>query len=100
MFQQLIHAANGDIGQMLTWQLNYFDAIDTDNQLCLSTTNGRTRGARKWSVHRILQDGTRRGKKDHDSGCVCFRAWDLIEAIEKSNTDTRLVNRIKKLNDI
>lgn len=81
---------NDDVGKNLTLMLNGIEAIDQDRQLCLKTTNGRTSGARRWFVHRM----TDKCKVDWDAGKVVFRAWNLQEAIDKVNTDTRTVNRI------
>lgn len=82
-----------DVGQRLSWMLRGIEAIDTERQLSLNTTNGRTRGARRWFVYRMDENG----KKDYTREPVKFRAWDLREAISKANTDKRTVNRIAKL---
>lgn len=82
---------NLEMGIALTCMLHGFEAMDTERQLCLTTTNGRTRNARRWFVHRYTADY----KTDWDAGKVTFRAWGLTDALI-SLSQPRLANRINK----
>lgn len=84
-----------DVGQRLTWMLKGIEAIDIDRKLVLSATRGNAKnGHEKWFIYPMTENGT----KDYNANPVKFRAWNLHEAIEKANTDIRLINRINKLN--
>lgn len=71
-------------------------AIDTERNLALTTTYGRTRNARRWFVEPLIPGTLKKDRSDYDRRVV-FRAWTLEEAMEKANTDTRTVNRIAKV---
>ncbi len=70
---------------------NYF-AVDETNRLCLSTTNGRTRNARRWFVHRYDLPS---GRTDWQAGKITFRAWTSTEAIERLK-EPQIQRRIRK----
>lgn len=67
------------------------DAVDIEKRLCLSTTNGRTRNARRWFVHQLDE----MGRKDWDAGKITFRAWTLNEALLRLN-EPGIQKRIEK----
>lgn len=68
------------------------DAVDLDRRLTLSTTNGRTRNARRWFVRRMCVDSYR---NDYEAGRVTFRAWTLAEAMQRL-TEPAIQKRIDK----
>lgn len=70
---------------------DYF-AVDEQRQLSLSTTNGRTRNARRWFVRKFVLPS---GRTDWSKGQVCFRAWTLNEAMEHLN-EPRIMAKIDK----
>lgn len=67
-------------------------AVDTERHLCLTTTDGRTRNARRWFVQKMEAD---RYKPNWTAGRVTFRAWTLKEALETLESK-RVQNRIGK----
>lgn len=72
--------------------IHHIDAVDLERELCLWTTSGMTRGARRWFVHRYDTE-----KRSWISGeRVSFRAWNLDEALQRL-TEPRLAKRIGKL---
>lgn len=91
-FKPLTEVVNKDA--VITFLFCGYDAVDTERQLALSTTNGRTRNARRWFVNRYDLPS---GRTDWKAGKVTFRAWTLAEAIEQVNSSTRLQNRIAKV---
>jgi len=91
MFKRLTDL-NLETGIAIACMLHGFEAMDTERQLCLETTNGRTRNARRWFVHRYKADYS----TDWDAGKVTFRAWTLGEALIRLH-EPRIANRIDKL---
>jgi hypothetical protein len=79
---------------LLIWGIN---AIDLERGLCLYTTNGRTRNARRWFVRRFDVNDKQHAIQYND-GRVSFRAWNLQEALERLN-EKRILNRINQLVD-
>lgn len=74
----------------LKFALSGAEAIDTDRQLTLSTTAGRTRNARKWFVRRYALPS---GRTDWEAGQIMFRAWTLKEALERLD-EPRIKKRV------
>lgn len=89
---QPISALN-DKGQWFALLIGGVDAVDLERGLCLSTTSGRTRNARRWFVHRV--DLTT-GRRLWDLGKVTFRAWTLSEALERLD-EPRISKRVSRL---
>lgn len=83
---------NTTTGEALNFLLLGYEAIDQERQLALSTTNGRTRNARRWFVHQYSMPS---GKTDWGKGKITFRAWNLREALERLN-EPRISARINK----
>ena|SRR3972149_8541884 len=81
-----------DVNEYIAYSLRYIDAIDLDRGLAITSTNGRTKYAPKWTIMKVIGN-----RLDYESeGRVKFRAWTLNEAIELANADKRLINRINK----
>jgi hypothetical protein len=92
MFKR-IEDATDSTTQAIAWMIKGIEAVYTDKRLAMYTTNGRVRGAREWFIRRMATID----RLDYESERIGFRAWDLTEAIEKANTNTRLMQRIIKL---
>lgn len=82
-----------DSDEVISFLFCGYDAVDTDQHLALSTTNGRTRNARRWFITRYTLPS---GRTDWKAGKVTFRAWTPKEAVELANTP-RIQKRIAKV---
>lgn len=81
-----------DEGVRLAFMIWGYVAVDMERRLVLSTTDGRTRNARRWFVHTMNADYT----TNRNVGRVNFRAWTRSEAIERLN-EPAIQKRIEKL---
>jgi hypothetical protein len=82
-----------DTADAVKFMICDYYAVDTERQLCLWTTSGRTRNARRWFVSKYLVPS---GRRDWDAGKVMFRAWTFNEAMQRLS-ETRIAKRIDKL---
>lgn len=73
-----------------------YEAVDTENQLALFTTNGRVKHKRKWYVQRYTLPG---GRRDSAQPFVMFRATpgEVMQRLAEPAIQQRIAALVKAL---
>jgi hypothetical protein len=91
MFQPISQLANNAV-EYWSFALSGIKAVDIDRKLVIKGTRGRAKYAPKWTIWKMSEVQPK--ALDYDAGRVQFRAWSIEEAVQRVNSDTRLINRI------